>query len=95
VGTATILLEHGADATVKGNYGRTLIFIARELNNLALIDLPREARRKQKKQLRTNGASESGISIHANSSTIMRSPTRTDDFALEMVMMVMRVIIFL
>ncbi|OGE58013.1 hypothetical protein PENARI_c001G08809 [Penicillium arizonense] len=62
----------------RDNYGRTPIFVARQLNNSALIDLLREARRKQKEQLRANGASESGISIHTNSDTIMRSLTRTD-----------------
>lgn len=40
---------------------------------MALIAL-----RKQKEQLRENGAVESGISIHHNSDTVMKSPTRAD-----------------
>ena len=75
IDAAKILLEYGADPTIKDNHGRTPMSIARELNNLALLELLREARQKQKEQNRANRASESGVT---NTGTMMRSPTRTD-----------------
>ncbi|KAF3386750.1 Ankyrin repeat domain-containing protein 50 [Penicillium rolfsii] len=75
--TVRVLLSHGADPTIKDNYGRTPIFVARENNQPEIVRLLREARQAQKMR-----ASDTELPIQplqrTETGTIIRSPQRTD-----------------
>ena len=43
--TVRILLEYGGDPIIKDNFGRTPIYVAREMNNPTVLEMLREARR--------------------------------------------------
>lgn len=50
--TAKVLLDHGADPTIKDKFGRTPIRIAREVNHSKILQMLREARRQREEKKR-------------------------------------------
>jgi ankyrin repeat protein len=74
--TVRVLLEYGADPTIKDNYGRTPIYVAREMNHTTLVEMLREARRA-KKESREADDLPAPLPRTATGSVI-KSPARTD-----------------
>ncbi|KAJ6104603.1 hypothetical protein N7523_010923 [Penicillium sp. IBT 18751x] len=75
--TVRTLLEYGGDPTIKDNYGRTPIYVAREMNHTTLVDMLREARRAKKENREARDVPGPLPERTATGSTI-RSPRRTD-----------------
>lgn len=75
--TVRILLEYGGDPTIKDNYGRTPIYVAREMNHTTLVDMLREARRARAEKREAQDVPGPLPQRTATGSTI-QSPRRTD-----------------
>ncbi|GAM43858.1 hypothetical protein TCE0_060r19013 [Talaromyces pinophilus] len=78
-GTAKVLLDHGADPTIKDKFGRTPIRIAREVNHSEILQLLRDARRQREEQKRL-GSDEVDLlpPKRTDTGTIILPPRRTD-----------------
>ncbi|RAO72859.1 uncharacterized protein BHQ10_008871 [Talaromyces amestolkiae] len=77
--TAKVLLDHGADPTIKDRFGRTPIRIAREVNHTEILQLLRDARRLREEQKR-HGHDEVDFlpPKRTDTGTIILPPRRTD-----------------
>ncbi|KAJ5437931.1 uncharacterized protein N7458_008929 [Penicillium daleae] len=75
--TVRILLTHGADPTIKDSYGRTPIYVARETNQTAILEILRVARLAEKKRA-TDAELPSKAPQRTATGTIIQSPMRTD-----------------
>ncbi|OOQ89141.1 putative ankyrin [Penicillium brasilianum] len=79
--TVKILLSYGADPTIKDSYGRTPMFVARETNNIAILEILREARLAEKRRALSDSELPRPPQRTATG-TIIQSPIRTDtDFS--------------
>lgn len=76
--TTKILLERGADPTIKDNFGRTPIYVARETNQTAILEILRAARRAQKEKALTSTELSSQALQRTETGTIIQSALRTD-----------------
>ncbi|KAJ5681923.1 uncharacterized protein N7477_001863 [Penicillium maclennaniae] len=75
--TVRTLLEYGGDPTIRDNYGRTPIYVAREMNHTTLVDMLREARRAKIQNREARDILGPLPERTATGSTI-QSPRRTD-----------------
>jgi ankyrin repeat protein len=77
--TAKILLDHGADPTIKDKFGRTPIRIAREVNHSEVLQLLRDARR-QREEKKRHGSDEPDLlpPKRTDTGTIILPPRRTN-----------------
>lgn len=77
--TAKVLLDHGADPTIKDKFGRTPIRIAREVNHSEVLQLLRDARR-QREEKKRHGGDEPDLlpPKRTDTGTIILPPRRTN-----------------
>ncbi|KAJ5311653.1 hypothetical protein N7476_007513 [Penicillium atrosanguineum] len=75
--TVQVLLEYGGDPTIKDNYGRTPIYVAREMSHTILVDMLREARRAKAENREARDVPGPLLERTATGSAI-QSPRRTD-----------------
>ncbi|KAJ5175119.1 uncharacterized protein N7482_000996 [Penicillium canariense] len=76
--TTKILLEHGADPTIKDTYGRTPIYVAREANKTAVLNLLRAARQAEKERENANRGLPGQPLQRTETGTVLPSPVRID-----------------
>ncbi|KAL4914745.1 ankyrin repeat-containing domain protein [Aspergillus aurantiobrunneus] len=72
--TVDVLLEHGADPTIKDNYGRTPIRVAHESHHPAILETLRAARVRQKAEGRTSDSSPQ----RTDTGTVIEDVKRSD-----------------
>jgi ankyrin repeat protein len=75
--TTRLLLEYGGDPTIKDNFGRTPIYIARESNHAAVLEILREARRAKSENREAQDV-PGPLPQRTATGSIIQSPRRTD-----------------